>query len=245
MATGTTSSTPTPTTDRRWSGRWTAGRLISTVLTLAVVWNLVGNLWLPGWLYIPANLAIASLLVLVARRAGLSWSELGLARDDVGRGLLYGLAAFVLIGAVLALGLVVPPVEDALHDDSVRDASGFDRWFVPLVRIPLGTALFEEILFRSVLLGGLLLSMRTWKAVAVSSLIFGLWHIVPAWETTEGGAWAITGTVIGTVAITSLGGVLFGTLRVGSRSILAPILAHTATNSLAYAAAIVAIEVLD
>ena len=241
MATGTTSSTPMSTTDRRW----TTGRLISTVVALAVGWNLVGNLWLPGWLYIPANLAIASLLVLIARRAGLSWSELGLARDDVGRGLLFGLTAFVLIGFVLALGLVVSPVEEALHDDSVRDASGFDRWFVPLVRIPLGTALFEEILFRSVLLGSLLLSMRTWKAVAVSSLIFGLWHIVPAWETTEGGAWAITGAVIGTVAITSLGGALFGTLRVWSRSILAPILAHTATNSLAYAAAIVAIEVLD
>jgi membrane protease YdiL (CAAX protease family) len=38
---------------------------------------------------------------------------------------------------------------------------------------------------------------------------------------------------------------LFGVLRTWSRSVIAPILAHTATNSLAYVAAILAIEVID
>lgn len=229
-----------------WQGDWTPTRLIAAVLAIAATWNVVGNLWLPGAAYIPANLLIAAVLIVIARRAGLGWEQLGLARADLGRGVLIGLGAFVVIGVVIGLGLVVPPLEEVFKDDSVGDASDFDRWFVPLVRIPLGTAVYEEVLFRSVLLGTLLVTMRrTWHAVAVTSVLFGLWHIVPAIESSGDGALAVGGAVVGTVFITSLGGLLFGVLRTWSRSVVAPILAHTATNSLAFAAALLAIEVLD
>lgn len=216
-------------------------RLIVVTLLVTVVWNVVGNLWLPWAWYVPANLAVAGLLIVLARRAGLDWPALGLARADLGRGLVVGLLAMVAVGAVIALGLIVPPIEEVLRDETVRDASTAERWFVPLVRIPLGTAVFEEVLFRSVLLGALLATMRTWKAVAVSSVLFGLWHVVPAWETTDAGVLATVGAVIGTVVVTTIGGVLFAVLRTWSRSVVAPILAHTATNSFAYAAALVAL----
>ena len=53
------------------------------------------------------------------------------------------------------------------------------RVFNPLVRIPFGTVLLEETLFRGVLLA---LALRRWSvatAVIVTSAIFGLWHVVP------------------------------------------------------------------
>lgn len=229
-----------------WQGEWTPTRLIVTVLAISVTWNIVGNLFLPSAAYIPANLAIAAVLVVIARRAGLNPAQLGLARADLGRGVVIGFATFLLIGLVIGLGLVVPALEEVFQDDSVGDASGFDRWFVPLVRIPLGTAVYEEVVFRSVLLGAFLVTMRrTWHAVAVTSVLFGLWHIVPAIESAGDGAAAVVGAVVGTVFVTALGGVLFGVLRTWSRSVVAPILAHTATNSLAFLAALLAIEVLD
>jgi membrane protease YdiL (CAAX protease family) len=229
-----------------WQGEWTPKRLIAVVLLIAATWNVVGNLFLPSAAYIPANLAIAALLIVIARRSGLDWPDLGLARVDLGRGIVIGLAAFLVIGVVIGLGLVLPPLEEIFQDDSVGDASDFDRWFVPLVRIPLGTAVYEEVVFRSVLLGIFLVALRrTWHAVAVTSVLFGLWHIVPAVESAGDGALAVVGAVVGTVFITALGGVLFGVLRTWSRSVVAPILAHTATNSLAFLAALVAIEVLD
>lgn len=227
------------------SGWWTIGRLTIVVLAIAIVWNVVGNVWLPWAAYIPANLAVAGLLLFLARHAGLSWDDLGLARPSLARGLLIGLGAALLIALVIGFGLVVPPVEEALEDETVRLASHFDRWFVPLLRIPLGTAVFEEIVFRSVLLGALLLSIGTWRAIALSSLVFGLWHILPAWETADSGVVGTVGAVAATVFITSIGGALFAVLRTWSGSVVAPILAHTATNSFTYAAALVAIEVID
>ena len=230
----------------RWQGEWTTTRLLVVVLAIAVTWNVVGNLWLPGAAYVPANLLIAAILVAIGRSAGLGLPELGLARVDLGRGVVIGLGAFVVIGGVIGLGLVLPPLEEVFQDDSVRDAGDFDRWFVPLVRIPLGTAVYEEVVFRSVLLGIFLATMRrTWQAVAVTSVLFGLWHIVPAIESAGDGAVAVFGAVAGTVFVTALGGLLFGVLRTWSRSVVAPILAHTATNSLAFAAALVALDVLD
>jgi membrane protease YdiL (CAAX protease family) len=219
--------------------------LLGLVLGFAVVWNLVGNLVLPGAWYVPGNLAGAALLVGLARRFGLGWGDLGLARDRIPRGLVIGLGAAVLVAVVLGIGLVIPAAESALEDDGVRADTTFDRWFVPLVRIPLGTAVFEEVLFRSVLLGVLLTRHSTRWAVAISSALFGLWHVVPAWEGAGDGAAAVLGAVAGTVAVTAVAGLLFAALLLWSRSVVAPILAHTATNSLAYAAALIALEVVE
>ena len=69
-----------------WQGEWTPTRLIVTVLAISVTWNIVGNLFLPSAAYIPANLVIAAVLVVIARRAGLNPAQLGLARADLGRG---------------------------------------------------------------------------------------------------------------------------------------------------------------
>ena len=113
-------------------------------------------------------------------------------------------------------------------------------------RIPLGTVVLEEFAFRGVLLG-LLARMGPMKtAVAVSSLLFGLWHMRPTLGTLATNdlaqsAWAQVGAVTAAVALTTVGGLLFCALRLASGSLVAPLIVHTATNS----AAIVTIYVTD
>lgn len=68
---------------------------------------------------------------------------------------------------------------------------------------------------------------------------------VPSWETTDGGAGAVAGVVVFTVIVTTFAGVVFALLRIWSKSIVAPILAHAASNSFSYLAAIVALELID
>lgn len=210
-----------------------------------IAWNLIGNLVLHDVWYVPANLAIAGLLITMARWAGLGWDELGLARGDLGRGVVVGLAAAGVVASVIGLGLIVPTLESYFEDDRVAADPSLDRWFVPLVRIPLGTAVFEEVLFRSVLFA-LVMRLRGLRAaLVVTSIVFGFWHIVPAWESGAGSAATAVGAIAGVVFVTTVAGVLFALLRVWSGSVVAPVLAHWATNALSYGAALLALEVIE
>jgi membrane protease YdiL (CAAX protease family) len=181
---------------------------------------------------------MAVVVIGLARRRGLDWATMGLQPSGILRGLGVGLAAGLV---ALALALAVWGFEDAFRSDDVLDDSTVERWFVPLVRIPLGTAVFEEVLFRSVLLGIWLARGSTRSAMWRSSVLFGLWHIVPAWESAGGTGLEVASGVVGTVLITALAGVLFALQRLWSTSVLAPIFAHWATNSLA---ALVALDLV-
>jgi membrane protease YdiL (CAAX protease family) len=209
------------------------------LLVVFLVWNLTGNLVLPGVVYVPANLAVSAGIVALGRHAGASWSDLGLDPARVRSGLILGCIAAAVVGVVLAFAVLVPSLASFFENDAVSADSTFDHWFTPTIRIPFGTVVFEELLFRSVLLA-LLMRMRGIRfAVIGSSIVFGLWHIVPAWEGANGGVVQVVGAIIGTVAITTVAGLLFALLRVRSGSVIAPTLAHAATNSFAYLAAIV------
>jgi membrane protease YdiL (CAAX protease family) len=85
-------------------------------------------------------------------------------------------------------------------------------------------------------------------ATALTSVLFGLWHVLPALDVlgtstaiNQGGQppgrRRVVLTVLGTVAFTALAGVVFGELRRRSGSIVAPMLLHWATNGLAVVAA--------
>ena len=211
------------------------------VLFSAIVWNLVANLWLPRAGWVPANLALAVLLVAVARNAGMSFEELGLRRDRIARGLLVGGVVLGVVFLVLAVAAALPATRDYLDDARIARDSDAARVFNILVRIPFGTVVFEEILFRGVLLA---LALRRWSvlnAVLVTVAFFGVWHVVPAVES-AGGDWSLVGSVIGVVAITTAAGVLFSWLRLRANSIVASMLAHVATNSLAYLAVVIALQ---
>ena len=150
----------------------------------------------------------------------------------------------MLGAAVIALLVVVPSTRTSFESSNIANASTTRQVLMVLVIIPVGTAVFEETIFRGVLLGVLLRAGTRRTAVVVSSVLFGFWHLVPALSDANSQSGAATvGVVVGTIAVTTIAGVLFAWLRLRSGSLVAPTLAHIATNSLTYLAVLFVLNV--
>jgi membrane protease YdiL (CAAX protease family) len=219
------------------SNRW----LISGIVIITAATNL-SEIWVTGplrWLVL--YLAFAA-LALVAYQSNIAWSDIGLARRDLRSGLYWGLGAAAVIAVVLLAA-------NALDHQAFTDSRYLAGWRQTLVTvlftIPLKTVLFEEFLFRGVLLAALNRvgsgRWRYYRSVALSSLCFGLWHIVSSanlYATSHqlGSATAALGSarlggIVLAVAATSLFGAALCWLRLRSKSLLAPILAHWSINA--------------
>jgi len=216
---------------RRTRNRLASGAL---VLTLAAI-NVTDHTLHPPW-WVRA-LEGAGLLAW-ARLDGLSWSQLGLGRDRLASGCRWALGAIGVVAGVYVVGILLPLTRPAFQD--VRyDLPLGEALRTAFVVIPLGTVVLEEIGFRSVLWGFLSRHMREWQVLVTTSVLFGFWHVMPALhagasnrgvaEATDAGTAVI---VVGTVALTTLGGLVFGELRRRSGSVLASAGAHWATNAL-------------
>jgi membrane protease YdiL (CAAX protease family) len=169
------------------------------------------------------NLAIGAFSIALAWTAGLRSGELGLAPRRLGAGFRYGGAAFLAITAAVAsaapLGL--------LDDDRTTIALG-EMLLRVLVVIPLGTVVVEEVAFRGSLYGLLSSTTTTRRSMAIGAVLFGAWHVPPI---VGDAVWIVLGTLLATTAA----GVGFIWLRRRSDSLLAPVLAHLATNSVTFA----------
>jgi CAAX protease family protein len=220
------------------------GLALGLVVALAVAGNAATNLAIPSPFYVPAALVLAGLAVLVAVRVGgCDARDLGLEREQLGRGLRVGAAAAAVLGVVLIVVAALPATRDLFADRRVDPHSVTLLLYHTLVRIPLGTVVLEETLFRGVLLG---LALRRWSpraAVAFSSVLFGLWHLLPARGVSGFNPVVATATqgtlrhglaIILAVAATALAGAVFCWLRLRARSLAAPAMLHLASNGLAY-----------
>jgi len=180
-------------------------------------------------------------LALIAWFTGATLDDLGLGWADAREGLLYGAGAVALVLLVLVVAAVIPATNGFLHDSRAQ-ISG-DRLVYDLgVSIVLFTAIPEEFAFRGVLLGSGLRMWGPWRASLASSALFGLWHIAPTLHTMSdnhvfrGAAASVAGQVLlvlGAIAVTFVAGLAFCWLRLRSRSLIAPVLAHAATDGLA------------
>jgi len=183
----------------------------------------------------------AAVLLALARAAGLSWAELGLGPGTWRRGLTWSVIIIGSVGVVFAIGAALPLTRDAFRDSRYHLGWG-SALLTSLVLIPVGTVLVEEVAFRGVLWG----LLRAWRGTATatigSSVLFGLWHVLPSLSlsTDNAAIGAAVGkgqsaqviSVLGTVLFTGLTGVLFCELRRRSGSLLAPAGLHWATNAL-------------
>ena len=221
----------------------------SIALVVVLVCLVVVNIWVhvgPRRAHLVTGPLGALALLAVGRVAGLSWASLGLSVSQLLPGLAYGAAAAGAIALVYVIGMALPMTRRAFLDT---------RYQIPmraavlmsLVTIPLATVVFEEVAFRSVLWGLLEADHGAGVATALTSALFGLWHVLPALDVT-GTSTAISGggrpprrrvllTILGTVLFTALAGVVFAELRRRSDSLVAPVLLHWATNGLAVVAA--------
>jgi membrane protease YdiL (CAAX protease family) len=182
----------------------------------------------------------------IARWAGLSWPEIGLGPGTWRRGLIWAAGAIAAVAVVFAAGAALPLTRDAFRDARYHLSAGH-ALLTAFVLIPLGTVLFEEVAFRGVLWALLRRWRGTRAATAISSALFGLWHVLPslglAGDNEAIGSAVGKGTsgeaisVLGTVAFTGLAGVVFCELRRRSGSLLAPAGLHWAVNGLGVLAA--------
>jgi uncharacterized protein len=216
---------------------------LQTVIIL-VVFSVVRGLGLAG----PPSVSVAVLtgaLAVVAWRSGASPADLGLERAAVPSGVRYGAASFGAVGLVVLLAAVVPLTQPALHD-SRGDITGGRLLYELTVTVALLTAVPEEFAFRGVLLGSATALWGSRRATWVTALLFGLWHIQPTLKTMSdnhavgGASTQVAGRVAlvaGAVLVTFVAGLAFAWLRLRSRSLVAPVLAHVATNGFALVAA--------
>jgi uncharacterized protein len=214
--------------------------------TVLLVWSAAINRALPEPAYVPANLTAAGLSVLAARRWRVPPADMGLGRDGLARGLRAGLVAAIPIVAGVALGATAAPTRRYFLDERGRTGGAGYVLYHSLVRIPLGTVVAEETIFRGSVLGLLLQRHPRARAIAMSSLLFGLWHVLPTLDTLRLNPAGTTvhddpvrtaGAVVAAVLVTAAAGLGFGWLRFRADSVVAPAVAHACLNCSAFVAA--------
>jgi uncharacterized protein len=158
-------------------------------------------------------------------------------------GLKLGGLTLIPIAAAVAVGLAIPWTREFFRDTTIAGASTAQATYTLLLRIPFGTAMAEELIFRGALLGLFMQRHRPWVAALFSSLVFGVWHVLPTLNSlgTNPGASAAqnnpflqAGAVALVVLATGVAGMFFSWLRLRSGSILAPWLTHTGFNAIGY-----------
>ena len=215
------------------------------VVSVLVVVNLLTNLWARQH-YLLISLWATGVMLAIAWLAGISWSELGLSMQ--GGSLTSGLIwSAVLVGIVIvgyALAAALPLTRKGFNDSRTAQMGVGGVIYHAALRIPIGTALMEDVAFRGVLLAVFSSAWGTIWGVTASSLLFGIWHVLPALEfhdassTTDrlGSGWRgkLT-TVAGQVVGTGAAGVGFCLVRIFSDSLLPSIALHASLNALGFA----------
>lgn len=213
-----------------------------------VVYNTLLNRWPPFHrrLYVPLNLTLSALLV------GFAAIVLGLDAESMGLGpgqgpwLLAGLGLGLIAAAPMFLALTTKRGAGAVADERMAGLSSRGVAYRATLRVPVGTALTEELAFRGVLFG-LLAAQGELQAALWSSLFFGLWHLAPGVNLVDSNSSPKPASyrwpkVAGIVALSSLAGLALAGLRIWSGGLAAPFALHATLNSLGTVAAHLAVQ---
>jgi uncharacterized protein len=208
-----------------------------SVAPLAVALVLYGNAIafppLPEWVVLVANLAVGLAVLRAMGGLGYSLSELGLSRQAWCQGWKWGI--FTGASVVVVVIILAGPAGRFTPEPAVQGTAWRVLAWQVLIRIPVGTALFEETMFRGVLYAVWKRTMGAWPAACWSSVAFVFWHVVAELHRQErqGHAWGSDGFT----AALPVFGFLFGAgmvlcwLREKSGGVVAPTILHWAANS--------------
>lgn len=194
---------------------------------------------LPGGSVLAAALgvAFAALVLVGARRSGLTLADMGLTRRGALKAALAG-SALAAVGAVGALAVMrFPPLlGEPVSYGPAATVGGAALAVHILVLVPLAVVVPEELAFRGALLAALRRRYRIAPAVAISAGVFMLWHMTIVGLTlgqTSLAASAVFSALGAAVAFLAVfaGGVAFALLRIATGHLAAPIAAHWGFNA--------------
>ena len=220
-----------------------------TLSLLVVAYNNAVNRWPPfhGVAYVPLNLTFTGVIMLVATATlGLSRAELGLEGDLVDAGVSLAAVGVFCLGA---FALASSRHAHRIADKRVAELRGSQLAYRVLLRIPLGTAVSEEVIFRGVLFTIWRDAGVSWLGAAVfASLAFGLWHVSPTIlgirinDPLASGR-RIGAAVAGAVLLTTVAGLGLAWVRLRTGGLIAPIVLHGGINSISALAGVRAARV--
>lgn len=172
-------------------------------------------------------------LYAVFRFSTLTRANIGLARRDIVHGVRMALYVITPMLVVFSLAYIIDPqlFRDPRYDNTLPEAL-----FSALIVLPLQVVLFEELAFRGIMLAQLHTSkFPAWMPIFVTSLLFGLWHIMSSqtignYNIGDSIVIPLPIVVAGVLVATTAAGVVLALLRIKSRSLLAPILVHWCIN---------------
>lgn len=208
-------------TETNW--RAPGALLVAGAVTAALVWAAFSGQVLRPHLTGVETPYLASVLVNLSDLVVMAGLLMLAARAGPGRVFgLTGLKAPVVRPFIWAAALFVPAVLFAALSAPVSsEFTGLDLFWQGV-----GFPVVEEVIYRGLAVGALILwaGWRWWAACLLPALLFGLVHA---------GQGSDLGSVAGIVAITGLGGLLFGWLFVRwGFNLWPPILLHVGMNSL-------------
>jgi membrane protease YdiL (CAAX protease family) len=173
-----------------------------------------------------------------AGAGGLRLGDLGLGINT--RNILVGIAIGGALSIPVMLFVILAPLitGDTVQAHGIEHLSLADLAWRVGVRVPLGTALVEELLFRGVLFALWLRAAGVHTAVVATAVAFGLWHCVISFDTVSSSGVVSSPAMVGlSYAITlvglTAGGVFFALLRWRTGSIAAPLVFHWTFNAIA------------
>lgn len=216
-------------------------------VVVVAAYNLIQNFLIPPRYYVAANLGVGAGMVQLARKQGCSWDDLGMRPSRWRRGLAFGGA-----GAALAIGAAVVTSTNSdlrryLLDERAQMQSRRDVRYRSLVRFPIGTALFEEVVFRGVLYGMWRQAGKSHRAAtAITAIAFGLWHLIPSRDALLGNPLedrltsraSRVGVIAAGASLTGVSSFGLSWLRHQTGSLVAPWLIHSAVNATGYLAGV-------
>ncbi|MEO0096449.1 MAG: type II CAAX endopeptidase family protein [candidate division WOR-3 bacterium] len=190
-------------------------------------------------IYVVVNLAILIILFFIAKKfLNLNLNELGYETKYIGSGIATGLiATLVIIGIFILLLLLLPKTGIKIKPPVIELGSLTELLYRVLIRIPAGTAFFEENLFRGICYGYLIKRFTPKKTIFFTSLLFGIWHIVPALKVVTANfqmGLNLYGILFWCAGILGafFAGVFFALMRYYSKNIVGCILSHSLINDL-------------
>jgi membrane protease YdiL (CAAX protease family) len=165
---------------------------------------------------------MAFILVQWKKKKNISWAMLGVRSFDKKRAIkyllgypLYFIAVAILLTAIAAIiinifGIELPPPKG---DNTMQSPHPLGLFITMVILTPF----IEEVLFRGVLFAALIKRWGVWPAIAISSVVFSIFHLNPI-----------------QIIITLIAGVYLGVMYYRLKSIIPGILLHMANNLLAY-----------